>query len=207
MSLTIIEPPELEPVSLIAAKAYLRLDNDREDGLIESFIRTARKSLEAFTGRCLIKQMWRFTVNAGFAAAVSDFEYLAGHHSRGGKGGIEIPKSPYIGLVGSPFLNDEYGRREIKDFRIDSSQRLAHIHFGPELSQHLNGKATLEILFYAGYGSDPSEVPDAFKQAILMVVAQLYEVRGPINDNFTNIHLISSSALQLVKPYRVMRFI
>lgn len=206
MSLTLIEPPEIEPVSLIAAKAYLRLDSDHEDGQIESFIRTARKSLEAFTGRCLIKQMWRFTLNAGFAAAVSDANYLGGHHSRG-KGGIEIPKSPFIELVGVPFLNDEYGRREIKEFRIDTSQRLAHLHFGPTLAQHLNGQASVEILFYAGYGENPSDVPEAFKQAILMVVAQLYEVRGPINDNFTNVQLLSSQALQLVKPYRVMRFV
>lgn len=206
MSLTLIEAPVIEPVSLIAAKAYLRIDSDLEDSQIEAFIRTARKSLEAFTGRCLIKQLWRFTLNAGFASAVSDTHYLQGQYSRG-EGGIEIPKSPFIELAGEPHLVDDYGRRPIEDFRIDTSQRLARIHFGPQLARHLNGRGTLELLFYAGYGEEPSSVPEAFTQAILMIVAQLYEVRGPINDNFSHTQILSPHALQLVKPYRLIRFV
>lgn len=206
MSLTLIEAPSEEPVSLIAIKAYLRIDGDAEDGLLESFIRTARKSLEAFTGRCLIKQMWRFTLNAGYASAVSDSDYLGGLHSRG-KGGIELPKNPFIDLVGDPHLVDQYGRRPIKDYRVDTSERLARIHFGRELAHHLDGRGTVEILFHAGYGESVGDVPDAFVQAILMIVAQLYEVRGPINDNITNTNLLSPHALQLVKPYRLMRFV
>jgi uncharacterized phiE125 gp8 family phage protein len=47
-------PPAVVPVALDEAKAFLRIDDDREDALIAGFIRSATALAEAFTGQCLI---------------------------------------------------------------------------------------------------------------------------------------------------------
>lgn len=47
-------PPAVVPVAVDEAKAFLRLDDGREDALIAGFIRSATALAEAFTGQCLI---------------------------------------------------------------------------------------------------------------------------------------------------------
>ena len=47
-------PPAVVPVALEEAKAFLRIDDTREDALIAGFVRSATALAEAFTGQCLI---------------------------------------------------------------------------------------------------------------------------------------------------------
>lgn len=49
-----VMPPAAVPVALDEAKAFLRLDDSREDALIAGFIRAATALAEAFTGQRLI---------------------------------------------------------------------------------------------------------------------------------------------------------
>ncbi len=55
----------MEPVSLVEAKAFLRVDDTAEDGLIRSAdLRPARLHVEGVTGRALIAQSWRVVLDA-----------------------------------------------------------------------------------------------------------------------------------------------
>lgn len=65
-------PPAVVPVALDEAKAFLRIDDDREDALIAGFIRSATALAEAFTGQCLIVRDV-----AGGAAAARTWQRLA----------------------------------------------------------------------------------------------------------------------------------
>lgn len=60
---TLIAGPGEEPVSLADAKAWCRIDGDDEDGVVTATIAAARAHLEAMTGRALVTQDWRLTVN------------------------------------------------------------------------------------------------------------------------------------------------
>jgi hypothetical protein len=208
MSLTLIESPACEPVELIAAKTFLKVeyDNDHEDLLLASLIKVARKAIEAYSGRVMISQVWEFTINAGFAGSSSDSTYMDGSHSRG-KGGILLPRSPFIELVNDPFLVDDYGSRKIQDYRLDEYGREAHIHFGKSLATFLDGKGKIKITFRCGYGATPQEVPEPFRHAILLMVSQLYEHRVEANDNFKTPPLLTRAAMELVKPYRTLRLL
>tara|TARA_R110002095_G_scaffold109301_2_gene95721 strand:+ start:1350 stop:1964 length:615 start_codon:yes stop_codon:yes gene_type:complete len=202
MALKKIEVLGEEPISLDLAKAYLRIEHDHEDGLIESFISTARASIEAYTSRALIKQKWQLNLNAGYAVARSDEAYLTGDKSRG-EHGIELPRSPFVELCSDPILQTEYGEKPLKDFRIDTSARAAHIHFGPSAQALLHGAGSIQIEFVAGYDND--KLPEPLKQGVLMVLAQLYENRTAVNDNPGMTGEFHQGILTLIKPYQVKR--
>jgi len=56
MSITDINAPPIEPVTLAAAKEFLRVDGDHEDALIADLITTARERIEVLGRTSLIKR-------------------------------------------------------------------------------------------------------------------------------------------------------
>ena len=98
MSLIQLIPPDQEPVSLVEAKAYTRVDGDQDDGLLRHLIKTARNVVETYTTRSLMTQTWRYRFQTQSGVAFSDEQYLLGHRTRGYRG-IELPRSPFIKMV------------------------------------------------------------------------------------------------------------
>ena len=56
--------PAEEPVSLADCKAFLRVDDTAEDGLIATLATAARLHVESVTGRAMIFQSWRLVLDA-----------------------------------------------------------------------------------------------------------------------------------------------
>lgn len=75
-------PPATEPVSLMQAKAFLRLDQPDEDDLLATLVTAARLMVEAASGRMLIAQRWRVVMD----------DWPAG-------GAIRLPVSPVSAIV------------------------------------------------------------------------------------------------------------
>lgn len=205
MGLRQLEPPKCEPVTLQQAKVFLRVDHASEDALIQRLIKTARQSIESYTGRALIRQCWIFSVNAGFVEANSDPRYLSRDQSRGTRG-IELPKSPFMELVGPPRLLTEGGQEHsVRDYRLDTAGRVARLHLKHSVKGFSEGRGVLAIQFWAGYGSTPEEVPDLLRQGILRTVATLYEGRVAANDIGFLAKPLDESTLQLIRSHRVQR--
>ncbi len=59
MTIALITPPALEPLSLDEVKAHLRVDHDHEDTLIADTLKAARQYVEFASGQRLITQVWR----------------------------------------------------------------------------------------------------------------------------------------------------
>src|SRR5687767_2465071 len=57
-SLSLITPPEQEPITFDEAKAHCRVDVDDDDALISGLIVAARQHVENVTGRQLIAAEW-----------------------------------------------------------------------------------------------------------------------------------------------------
>jgi hypothetical protein len=62
MTSTLIAGPGEEPVALADAKAWCRIDTDDDDALVTALIAAARLEVESFTGRALITQSWRLSL-------------------------------------------------------------------------------------------------------------------------------------------------
>src|SRR5215210_6107260 len=55
--------PTVEPVSVDEMRAFLRLDEAAEDELVTTLVKAARHYVEAASGRVLIAQTWRITLD------------------------------------------------------------------------------------------------------------------------------------------------
>ncbi len=64
MTMTLIKPPALEPVTLAEVRQFLRLDDDSEDTLLTGLIKAARETLEVQTGLALINQTLRLYLDS-----------------------------------------------------------------------------------------------------------------------------------------------
>ena len=64
MPLQLIQPPVAEPLSLLEAKAHLRVDVTDDDALIAALITAARVYAETLTRRALVAQAWKLVLDS-----------------------------------------------------------------------------------------------------------------------------------------------
>jgi uncharacterized phiE125 gp8 family phage protein len=62
MGLSLVTAAVVEPISVIEAKAHLRIDSSYSDTEIYKHIRTARQHIENVTRRRLVQQTWDYTL-------------------------------------------------------------------------------------------------------------------------------------------------
>jgi len=186
MSITDITAPEAEPVTLAAAKEFLRIDSDHEDALITDLIKAARERVE-FMGRLsLITRRrayssarvcaGRFVINHGPVKHVHKVSVIDGADNA-----TEIPKGEiYINSRARPAVIEVRKRDLFSDYAADPAAIVAE--------------------FDAGYGPAPEDVPMQLRQAVLLLLAQHYEHR---DDALTRPVPMLVDALLM--PYRTVR--
>ena len=182
---TRIAAPASEPLTLAEAKAHLRVDLSDDDAMIARTISAAREWVEAHTGRALIAQSWRLTLDAW-------------------------PDGPAVALIRPPVL----AATAVRTFSADGAATVwaganYAVSFGAEPQRLVRlvpewpipGRAQMgiEIDLNCGYGALSSDVPAALRQAILLKTAQLYERRG--EDPGAG----PDEALRLIAPFRTVR--
>ncbi len=163
MSLQVLVPPAIDPVTLAEAKVFLQLDSSHDDALVVDLIRAATQSIEQITGRALILRSLRQTVNAW-----------------PDKGVFALQARP-LALLSQIQYRDEAGVTSVIDpadyyvdpnrSRIIALSSFAHFNF-------THPSAALLFDFDAGYGVDESFIPAPLRMALLIVVRDLYEHRG-----------------------------
>ena len=168
MVLTQKTAPTLEPVTLVEAKAHLKVTRDTENPLIAAYIRAAREYAEIFTGRQLVTATWQLYLDT-FPA----YE-------------IRLPRPP-LSSVGSIKYNDVDGAQQTwsnteYDQDTKSEPGRVALAYGESFPNIRGGEINTIIVEYdAGYaataGPAVAAVPAPFKAAILLMVADLYEHR------------------------------
>ncbi len=151
-----------EPVTLVEAKAHLRVDHASDDDLLNGLIRAARDEVEGATGLALIDQHWRLTLDR-----------------LTGTGAVELKRGP-VAEITSVTGFDADGAATLVDpgsYQAETHNRPATLAFDPlpPADSIANG---LEIDFRAGYGESGNDVPDGLKRAMLLLVAHWYEFRA-----------------------------
>ena len=59
MTVALVSPPALEPVSLDQLREHLRITEPDEDAYLADLLRAARSHVETASGRKLVTQLWR----------------------------------------------------------------------------------------------------------------------------------------------------
>lgn len=170
----LIQPPALDPVSLSEAKAHCRIDIADDDGLIAGYLLAARQHVEKGTGRALITQRWNLYIDRCWPRAWDG----SGYRQR-----IVVPLPPLRSVISVQYVDTNGATQTLApdQYRVVSNGMLGFIEpaFGVSWPAVRSQGDAITVLFEAGYGSNPGDVPEPLRHAILLHVESLYD-RDPV---------------------------
>lgn len=155
--------PAVEPVTLADMKAYLRLDSDGEDELVEALIMAGRLAVERATRIQLVEQSWRFRLRAW---PVERAVALPFHPLISVEAVRVFPASGLAEVIG-PDLYRIDGASEPARLLVESSV--------PDPGRRADG---IEIDVTSGFGATPAAIPGPLILAVQRLVAHWFENRG-----------------------------
>lgn len=165
MTMHLITPPAAEPVTIDDVRAYLRITDDSENALLQSLIKTARETVEARAGLALLTQSWRLHIDRWPRSnRLALYRYPV----------ISVDAVTAYLPDGTPVIFEATGW----NLQLAGRPQRLYLQARPDMVS-LKG---LEIDLTAGFGDNASAVPDVLKQAILVLVAHLYEFRGAFDE-------------------------
>lgn len=163
-----VTPPALEPVLLGEAKLHLRVDADDDDGLITAQIMAARLYCENTHGRAYIERTLRLELDAFPAGGAM----------------IHLPRPPALELVSITYTDTDGVTQTLANtaYEADLNRQPARLRpvtggYWPSTADVL---AAVAITYRAGYGDDPTDVPEDIRAAVKLVLGDLYENRESI---------------------------
>jgi uncharacterized phiE125 gp8 family phage protein len=183
-----LEPPAEEPVSLIEARQFLRLDQTDEDDLLAMLVTAARLMVEAAAGRCLVDQRWRIVLDRWPQTRE-----------------IRLPLSPVSAILAAR-VYDALGTAQPVDPTVLMLDRQADpplIRIMGEMPETGRDHGAIEIDVMAGFGPAAADVPAPLRQAVLRLSARWFEERGDVAVRDAEALPVRIAAL--VAPYRRAR--
>lgn len=183
--ITSVKAPEITVVGLAEVKAHLRLDQSYEDEYLEGLILTGTSIVEQYLGRSLLSQTWQ----ALWCRADEQPQTLTSKIPAIIR--IDLAYPPLIDVVSVNALLPNNGKIPIRRYFLDGNR------LTPQL-QVANQYEAVEVIYQAGYGNYPKNVPSAIRHAVLLSITDLYENRGTAN-------LAENTLFQsLLQPYRII---
>lgn len=177
--------PLAEPLSLAELKAHLRLEDESEEALLAGYLIAAREAVERHLRRALIAQRWQLVLDAWPT------------------GPVRLPRPPLLSVEAVRVLDAAGGATLVppSDYRVETRAEpgflLAAAGTGlPAPGLYPSG---IEIEFVAGYGETWNAVPSPIRQALLMMVSDLFESR------LNAAPAIAGTVRSLLDPWRMVR--
>lgn len=194
-------PTRPEPLTLVEAKAHLKVTHSDEDTLIAAYIQEARAWAEAVTHRALLTQKWRMSMD-GFPAVI--------HLPFGRCQSVDrIAYVDHLGVVqelSGPASSPE-GAAWQEDLSSDSGGLIASPPdaYWPSVLPGKLGAVTVD--FTVGYGDTGADVPAAITHAMKFRIGDLYTRRSSSDErgNEPRGHW-TVAAERLLSPYMLVRF-
>lgn len=191
MALKLITAPAAEPVSTSEAKSHLRVDTTADDTYIGTLITVARQNVESHLRRALISQTWEVVLD-DFPAGV-----------------IRLPKPPLASVTSIKYTDDEGNESTYSsaNYVVDSDTEPGRVvlksgQTWPAVT--LAAANGVRVRYVAGYGAAGSNVPQAIRQAILLVIGSLYENREDVLvAQGVSIGVLPFGVVALLAPYRI----
>lgn len=163
--LTIVTPPELEPLSLDEAKAHLRVFSDDDDEIIDSYISGVTKSLDGrdgLLGCCLITQTWKLVLPRF-------------------RDPLSIPLPPCQSIDAFTYMDSDgvsqtlsEGNYSVFGLGTVNGATLRPL-YGQNWPSTRDVTNAVTITFTAGFGDAPDEIPQDIRTSIAMRVANLFD--------------------------------
>lgn len=208
-NLKLVTAPTETPIDAAEMKTYLRIDNNLEDALIETLIKTAVSKLEQYLSIKFISQQWDIYFDNFGAIGIGADDFWPGVR-QGAIGelsrcqNLEFPIGPVISLDQfNTYGDDDVAVAEtIGNYSVDKVGLQGRIGLktgGVWPSTILRSNNGVQFRVTVGYG-DKTKVPFDIVQAVKDYVAYMYENRG--DKEMTD---IPSHVMQLVDSYKAYK--
>ncbi len=195
-------PPTLEALTLAEGKEHLRISGTADDTLVTSIILAARHRLEDETGRQFITATWnayydRFPFSSGAYRGILTESVL------------RLPKSP-VQMVNEITYVDPNGttttlsalRYQVDSFTTPARIAPAYGQVWPVTRVALNA---VKVEFDAGYGDNPSDVPEPIRQAMRLLIGHYWENREAVAIGVIPAEL-PMAVTHLIAPYKIREY-
>ena len=181
MRLKLTAAQAAEPISLDAAKGFLRVDSADENAYIGALITAARQFVESSTLRALLTQTWEMTLDEA-------------------REEVRIPRPPLQEVTKIEWINEAGVKSVVSSSTYDvelaqGAPGRVRLRTGCVWPIH-RGFASFIVTFKAGYGDDAAAVPAGLVEAIRQVLAHFYSGR-PAED-------LPAGVFALTRPYKVI---
>ena len=176
--------PAQEPVTLAEAKASLRITTTDEDTLVTQYLEDARIYAERITGRKLITQTVTSFHN-GFDEKKDDYEpgFRRGLISQAEAGQtLELDFSPVQSVTSLSQVQSDNSEVVVSasQYYLDNfdDDMRSYLRSQDGITDGTRSTNSIKVIYVAGYGDNPSDVPSALRRAIIAMVGYLYTNRG-----------------------------
>jgi hypothetical protein len=179
-----------QPVTTEEIKNYLKIDNDDEDVLLETFIAAATKAAENYTGQALITQTRKFQLDW-----LPDGEYskysLANMPFNGQGSSSRMPFFPYDNYIDLPYkpiqsvtsvvFTDSSNTSttfSASNYFVDTVTGRLILKDSASWEVDLRSRASVAVTYVCGYGNASTDVPADIKMALWQHIADMYNCRS-----------------------------
>jgi len=187
--LVLVDNPATKVVSVDDIKAQLRIDSSDEDTLLGYYIDAATDMAENYCNRHFITHQYKLYFNEQVNKASLIFSNCTLHTNAD-------PVEKPINWVDANGAAQSSDKAYIDAFSNPSLVYLSSDFPGTTLKD--NAANTFYFWFNTGYGSASADVPEAIKQAIKLIVADMYYFR---EDRKRQFPMASQILLQPYKCY------
>lgn len=206
-ALELVTGPAAEPVSLLEAKAHLRVDVADDDILLVGLIKAARQWAETFTRRGFVTQEWKLLLD----------EFPTAQSGEAGESGlIRLPLPPAQSITSVQYVDSNGATQTVAaaDYTLDKAGEPARLvpAFGKSWPSARAVPNAVTVTFKAGYGTpgispddSVSKVPEAIKTALKILIGHWYEHREAVSEE-QPLMPVPMALESLLWPYRVLRF-
>lgn len=192
MGLTQLTAATEEPLTLAEVKAHLRVEHNDEDVLIAALIATARDAAESRTGRSLVTQQWRATLDAWPADGI-----------------IVLPRPPLASVQDVTYLDSDGARQTVAvaDTLVTTDTLVGDVRpaYGKSWPSARQEPGSIRVDYTAGYGL-AAAVPQGIKAWMLLAIGTWYAQREAVITGTIVAELPRSFWQSLLDPYIVHTF-
>ncbi len=192
MTPIVVTPPARLPVTLAEVRAHMRMDHVEDDAQFAGLLSSATERAETWLNRALITRTLRATMDAW---PVDSLGWT--------KTAIELPRAPLISVTSIKTYDDADvpTTLDASKYFVDTSNLVGRIvaRNGQSWPTPTRVAAGIEIIWTAGYGPNPADVPEPIRLGIAVLAAWFSEQRG----DETAPQDVPPAARALLEAYRI----
>lgn len=190
MKVRLVTPPAAEPVSVDEAKAHLRLETTADDTYVTELISAAREWVEGHCWRGFVTQTWELVLEQ-----FPDCDHIV------------LPKGQLDSIVSLTYV-DADGVTQTADPSLYVADTVSKpgrlvLAYGESWPSTRCQWDAVKVQYKVGVGA--SSVPKSVKQAVLLLVSQMYEHRTP-EVSGTIVSKVQFAVESLLRRHRLVRF-